>query len=68
MLIYAVEAATTTFACMVEAFALGELTLAEKLNLQCLYAPILLVSLGMTVDMFARISKWVPREEFDKAK
>lgn len=61
MLIYAVEASTTTFACLIEVLFLNQLTLSEKSNLAALYAPILAVGLLMLVDMAVRIGSWIPK-------
>ena len=61
-LIYGVEAATTTFACLVELFYL-DVSQSDLIKLVSFYLPTLVVPVLLSWDMFNRISKWVPSEK-----
>lgn len=68
ILLYCVEAAITTFGCLVEVVYLDGLTQNEKLNLFFVYLPTCLVPLAMGYDFWKRVSKWVPTSTTTKNK
>lgn len=64
-LIYAVEAATTTFACLVELFYLDVPT-NDRVRLVSFYLPTFVIPALMAWDMVSRISAWMPSPEKKK--
>lgn len=66
-LIYGVEAATTTFACLVELFYL-DVPQSDLNKLVGFYLPTLVIPLVLAVDMTCRISDWIPTEKDVKVK
>lgn len=67
-LIYGVEAAITTVGCLAEVVTTDAINTKEKINLSMLYAPILIMTLLMAVDMSFRLLKFIPGNEVKKAK
>lgn len=72
MLIYAVEASITTFACLAEISFLkndtNSLTNSQVLGLVGMYLPILVVTLVMCIDIYGRLNRLIFPRSSDKPK
>lgn len=64
ILVYGVEASTTTLACVVES-AMLPLGLSERMNLVFIYLPTFVVPLILLVDFFWRIQKKLEKVKID---
>ncbi|KAK9456243.1 transmembrane protein 6/97 [Dipodascopsis uninucleata] len=68
ILMYAVEATVTTFACLAEIYWAPTISESSRTSLLLIYSPTFFVPLVMMIDFGYRISKWVPANDPSKLK
>lgn len=66
MLVYGVEGFFTTIACLAELYFLNGVTEPQRYYLIALYAPTAVIPLFIALDMYGRISEWVPKVDVVK--